>query len=121
MANGGGVETIVLMRKTFLSYNGRRKKGLFEYSSEMPLSYNIYCDHSLEPTLHDGSNDWTHYLFWWRITKFLLYFLMNYRDFSVKSKLIISLFQTVKLSLSISLFQKTLCSVLTLDLLFTVD
>ena len=37
---------------------------------------------------------------------FLLYFSMNYRDFSVKSKLIISLFQTVKLSLSISLFQK---------------
>ena len=36
----------------------------------------------------------------------LLYFSMNYRDFSVKSKLIISLFQTVKLSLSISLFQK---------------
>ena len=36
---------------------------------------------------------------------FLLYFSMNYRDFSVKSKLIISLFQTVKLSLSISLFQ----------------
>ena len=34
-----------------------------------------------------------------------LYFSMNYRDFSVKSKLIISLFQTVKLSLSISLFQ----------------
>ena len=30
---------------------------------------------------------------------FLLYFSMNYRDFSVKSKLIISLFQTVKLSL----------------------
>ena len=39
-------------------------------------------------------------------TQFLLYFSMNYRDFSVKSKLIISLFQTVKLSLSISLFQK---------------
>ena len=38
--------------------------------------------------------------------RFLLYFSMNYRDFSVKSKLIISLFQTVKLSLSISLFQK---------------
>ena len=38
--------------------------------------------------------------------KFLLYFSMNYGDFSVKSKLIISLFQTVKLSLSISLFQK---------------
>ena len=37
---------------------------------------------------------------------FLLYFSVNYRDFSVKSKLIISLFQTVKLSLSISLFQK---------------
>ena len=37
---------------------------------------------------------------------FLLYFSMNYRDFSVKLKLIISLFQTVKLSLSISLFQK---------------
>ena len=37
---------------------------------------------------------------------FLLYFSMNYRDFSVKSKLIISLFQTVKLSLSISLFHK---------------
>ena len=37
---------------------------------------------------------------------FLLYFSMNYRDFSVKSKLIISLFQTVKLSLSISLFQQ---------------
>ena len=37
---------------------------------------------------------------------FLLYFSMNYRDFSVKSKLIISLFQIVKLSLSISLFQK---------------
>ena len=36
----------------------------------------------------------------------LLYFSMSYRDFSVKSKLIISLFQTVKLSLSISLFQK---------------
>ena len=40
------------------------------------------------------------------IAKFLLCFSMNYRDFSVKSKLIISLFQTVKLSLSISLFQK---------------
>ena len=38
--------------------------------------------------------------------RFLLYFSMNYRDFSVKSKLIISLFQTMKLSLSISLFQK---------------
>ena len=37
---------------------------------------------------------------------FLLYFSMNYRDFSVKSKLIISLFQTVKLSFSISLFKK---------------
>ena len=37
---------------------------------------------------------------------FLLYVSMNYRDFSVKSNLIISLFQTVKLSLSISLFQK---------------
>ena len=36
----------------------------------------------------------------------LLYFSMNYRDFSVKSKLIISLFQSLKLSLSISLFQK---------------
>ena len=36
----------------------------------------------------------------------LLYFSMNYGDFSVKSKLIISLFETVKLSLSISLFQK---------------
>ena len=35
------------------------------------------------------------------------YAIMNYRDFSVKSKLIISLFQTVKLSLSISLFQKS--------------
>ena len=33
--------------------------------------------------------------------------LMNYRDFSVKSKLIISLFQTVKLSFLISLFQKS--------------
>ena len=41
---------------------------------------------------------------------FLLYFSMNYRDFSVKSKLIISLFQTVKLSLSISLFQKIVFS-----------
>ena len=40
------------------------------------------------------------------VTKFLLYFSMDYRDFSVKSKLIISLFQAVKLSLSISLFQK---------------
>ena len=38
--------------------------------------------------------------------RFLLYFSMNYRDFSVKSKLIVSLFQTMKLSLSISLFQK---------------
>ena len=38
--------------------------------------------------------------------RILLYFSMNYRDFSVKSKLIISLCQTVKLSLSISLFQK---------------
>ena len=37
---------------------------------------------------------------------FLLYFSMNYRDFSVKLKLIISLFQTVKLSLSIILFKK---------------
>ena len=37
---------------------------------------------------------------------FLLYFSMDYRDFSVKSKLIISLFQAEKLSLSISLFQK---------------
>ena len=35
-----------------------------------------------------------------------LYFSIKYRDFSVKSKLLISLFQTVKLSLSISLFQK---------------
>ena len=32
--------------------------------------------------------------------------MSNFSDFSVKSKLIISLFQTVKLSLSISLFQK---------------
>ena len=32
-------------------------------------------------------------------TSFLLCYSMNYRDFSVKSKLIISLFQTVKLSL----------------------
>ena len=39
-------------------------------------------------------------------TTFLLCFSMNYRDFSVKLRLIISLFQTVKLSLSISLFQK---------------
>ena len=46
---------------------------------------------------YDSSND---------ETGFLLYFSMNYRDFSVKSKLIISLFQTVKLSLSIPLFQK---------------
>ena len=38
---------------------------------------------------------------------FLLYFSMNYRDFSVKSKMIISLFQTVKLSISISLFLNT--------------
>ena len=38
--------------------------------------------------------------------KFLLYFSMNYRDFSVKPKLIILLFLAVKLSLSISLFQK---------------
>ena len=38
--------------------------------------------------------------------RFLLYSSMDYRDFSVKSKLIISLFQTEKLSLSISLFQK---------------
>ena len=36
----------------------------------------------------------------------MLEFSINYRDFSVKSNLIISLFQTVKLSLSISLFQK---------------
>ena len=41
-----------------------------------------------------------------RKNEFHLYFSMNYRDFSVKSNLIISLFQTVKLSLSISLFQK---------------
>ena len=40
------------------------------------------------------------------IFDFLLYSSMNYSDFSVKSKLIMSLFQTVKLSLSISLFQK---------------
>ena len=33
-----------------------------------------------------------------RIVNFLLYFSMNYRDFSVKSKPIISLFQTVTLS-----------------------
>ena len=38
--------------------------------------------------------------------RFLLYSSMDYRDFSVKSKLIISLFQIEKLSLSISLFQK---------------
>ena len=38
--------------------------------------------------------------------QFLLCYSMNYRDFSVKSKLIISLFETVKLSLSISLFEK---------------
>ena len=31
--------------------------------------------------------------------RFLLYFSMSYRDFSVKSKLLISMFQTVKLSL----------------------
>ena len=37
---------------------------------------------------------------------FLVYFSMNYRDFLVKSKLIISLFQTAKFSLSISHFQK---------------
>ena len=30
---------------------------------------------------------------------FVLYFSMDHRDFSVKSKLIISLFQTVKVSL----------------------
>ena len=30
---------------------------------------------------------------------FLLYFSMNYTDFSVKSELIISMFQTLKLSL----------------------
>ena len=40
------------------------------------------------------------------LTSFYLIISMSYRDFSVKSKLIISLFQTVKLSLSISLFQK---------------
>ena len=39
-------------------------------------------------------------------TLFLLYFSLNYIDFSVKSKLIFSLFQTVKVSLSILLFQK---------------
>ena len=39
-------------------------------------------------------------------TIFLLYFSMNSRDFSVKSKLITSLFQTGKLSFLISLFQK---------------
>ena len=38
--------------------------------------------------------------------RIFLYFSMNYRDFSVKLKLIIVLFQTVKSSLSISLFQK---------------
>ena len=38
--------------------------------------------------------------------KFLLYFSMNYRDFSVKSKLIISLFQSVKLNFSISMCQE---------------
>ena len=43
------------------------------------------------------------------LTYFLSYFSMYYRDFSVKSKLIIPLFQTVKLSLSISLFQKIGC------------
>ena len=37
---------------------------------------------------------------------FLLYFSIDYRDFSVKSKLIISLFKTVRLSLLISLFRK---------------
>ena len=40
------------------------------------------------------------------INNFLLCYSMNYRDFSVKSKLIISLFQTVKLTLQISLFEK---------------
>lgn len=44
---------------------------------------------------------------WMILYQFFFYtFLMNYRDFSVESKLIISLFQTVKLSLSISQFQK---------------
>ena len=43
----------------------------------------------------------------YEIEDILFYFSMNYRVFSVKSKLIISLFQTVKLSISISLFQKT--------------
>ena len=61
-------------------------------------------------------NSWTGILHQWLLktlseigitSTFLLYFSMNYRDFSVKSKLIISLFQTVRLSLSISLFQKT--------------
>ena len=42
----------------------------------------------------------------WNNIYFLLYFSKNYRDFSVKSKLIILLFQTVKLSILISLFQK---------------
>ena len=37
---------------------------------------------------------------------FLSCYSMNYRDFSVKSKLLISLFQTLKLSLKISLFEK---------------
>ena len=35
------------------------------------------------------------------IIVFLICFPMDYRDFSVKSKVIISLFQTVRLSLSI--------------------
>ena len=40
------------------------------------------------------------------LRRFLLCYSMNYRDFSVKSKLIISLFKTVRLSLKISLFEK---------------
>ena len=44
------------------------------------------------------------------INNFLICFPMDYRDFSVKSKVIISLLQTVKLSLSIFTVRKFVLS-----------
>ena len=68
-----------------------------------------YTDKAMETftSFLNGSQRFNEKTKCWPKRKFILsYFSMNYRDFSVKSKLIFSLFQTVKLSLSISLFRK---------------
>ena len=58
--------------------------------------YRLTC---LEAPHRDTSNEYPKLFSW--ISVFLKCFQMDYRDFSVKSKVIISLFQTVRLSLSI--------------------